>query len=410
MYGLIGEHLEHSYSKELHALLAPYSYELIELAPDELEAFFRARHFRGLNVTIPYKQAVIPFLDELSPAAEAIGAVNAVVNRGGRLCGHNTDFDGLRALARHAGVDMAGQKVLILGTGGAAQATRAAAESLGAAEIVFVSRSGKPGAVSYEEAACVHADAGVIVNATPVGMYPNEGRSPIDLAPFHALRGVLDAVYHPLRTELVLDARDRGIPAEGGLWMLCAQAARAAALFQGEETARPVPPLYTALCRQKENVVLIGMPTAGKTTVGRLLARQMGRSFYDTDELICKRIGTSIADYMANEGEAAFRALEREEVRAVSRESGCVIAVGGGAVLDGDNVRALKQNGRLVFLDRPLEQLTASPDRPLSSDPRRLERMFYERRAIYQRAADCTVTCAGTPQEVAQAVSKEWQK
>lgn len=410
MYGLIGEHLEHSYSGELHALLAPYRYKLIELAPDALGRFFTKRDFRGINVTIPYKQAVIPFLDWLSPAAEAIGAVNTVVNRGGKLYGYNTDYAGMRALILRAGIDAAGQKVLILGTGGTAQTARAAAEGMGASEIAFVSRTGKGGAARYEQAALRHGDAGVILNTTPVGTYPNEGDSPIDLAPFSALRGVADAVYHPLRTSLVLDAQARGIPAEGGLYMLCAQAAHASALFLGEETPKPIPPLYAALRRQKENIVLIGMPTAGKTTAGRLLARQMGRAFYDTDELICKRVGTSIADYMMKNGEAAFRALERETVCAVSRESGCVIAVGGGAVLDADNVRALKRGGRLFFLDRPLEQLTAAADRPLSSDNERLARLFYDRRPIYQNAADCAVICTGSPQETAAAVSKEWEK
>ncbi len=406
-YGLIGEKLGHSYSRELHERIGGYPYELRELKPEELGPFLQARDFRGINVTIPYKQAVMPYLDEISETAQRIGAVNTIVNRGGKLIGDNTDYDGMCALIRRCGLPVEGRKALILGTGGTSKTVRAVLSNLGAAEILRVSRSGAEGAVTYAEAAAKHKDAGIIVNTTPVGMFPNEGVSPIDLAAFPRLEGVLDAVYHPLRTELVLDAEARGLPASGGLYMLAAQAVAAAERFLDKCFDDSVlEDAFASLRREKENLVLIGMPTSGKSTVGRLLAAGTGKELLDTDELLSRRIG-SVPDYIRQHGEAAFRAAEKETIASLSRESGKIIATGGGAILDEGNVRSLKRNGRLVFLDRPLSKLIPAADRPLSASEDRLRELYHFRRPLYLRAADLVISADVPPEAVAAAIRRE---
>jgi shikimate dehydrogenase len=407
-YGLIGAHLGHSYSPEIHAKIAPYRYELRELPPGEVGAFLRAREFRAINVTIPYKQTVIPYLDEVDAAAARIGAVNTIVNRDGRLCGCNTDFAGLRALLARTGVDLGGKKVLILGTGGTSKTAHAVAESLGAAEILHVSRRPGPGAVTYDEARTRHTDAQVILNTTPVGMYPAAEGLPIELDAFPALSGAADVIYHPLRTNFVLDAQARGIPAAGGLYMLAAQAVFAAALFRNvaANEAR-IERVYRAVLAEKETISLIGMPSCGKTTVGARLGELTGRRVIDTDAVITARIGMPIADFFAKNGEKAFRAIEREVVAEAAGESGCIVATGGGAVLDAANVRALRRAGRVFFLDRPLDLLTATADRPLSAGRAALEARYRERYQLYCAAADVRVDGGGTAEDSAQRIRKE---
>lgn len=404
-YGLIGGRLGHSYSPEIHAAIAPYAYALRELAPEEVGPFLRARQFRGLNVTIPYKQAVIPFLDVVSETARAIGAVNTIVNRGGRLYGDNTDAAGFAALLRHAGVAVRGKKCLVLGTGGTSRTVAYVLRREGAAAAVKVSRGEGDGAnvVSYGEAVARHHDAAVIVNTTPVGMFPKENAMPIGLEgflpPAHgALEGVLDVVYHPLRTRLVLAAQALGIPAEGGLYMLAAQAVAASALFLD----RAMDPALTeaafrAVRDRKRNLVLVGMPSSGKSTVGRLLAERLGKRFVDTDAAVVAQAGCSIAEVFAAQGEAAFRALERQAVAKVSQDEGVVVATGGGVVLDAANVAALKQNGLVVFLDRPPEELVATPDRPLSTSAEAIRRLYDARLPLYRAAADISVATRGLP-------------
>ncbi len=406
-FGLIGEHLGHSYSPEIHAAFAPYRYELRELAPEELEDFFRAREFRGINVTIPYKQAVIPLLDEVDDAARRIGAVNTVVNRGGKLLGYNTDYSGMRALLEYRHIDLAGKKVLILGTGGTSKTAHAAAEDLGAAQILHVSRTGKDGALTYAAAKREHRDAQVILNTTPVGMYPDTEGEPIDLSAFPALSGAADVIYNPLRTNFVLDALDRGIPAAGGLYMLAAQAVCASALFLGKE-AEPeqIEDAYRAVVRQKRAIALIGMPTSGKTSVGRLLAARTGKKLIDTDAEIVRRIGMPIPVFFRQRGEAAFRVIEHEITAWASEQEGVVIATGGGAVLNDDNVRTLRRSGVTVFLDRPLEKLLASADRPLSGTREDLELRYRERYDRYRAAADFTVDGGGSIEETARRVTE----
>lgn len=406
-YGLIGEQLGHSYSRELHERIGGYDYALLELRPDELGDFLQKRDFRGINVTIPYKQAVIPFLDGISETANEIGAVNTIVNRGGRLLGYNTDYAGLLALARHSGISIPGKKALILGTGGTSKTASAVMKALGAKEIHKVSRRKAPDTVTYGEAAEIHADADILVNTTPVGMFPAVDAAPIDLSAFPRLSGVLDAVYRPLRTELVLDALKRGIPAEGGLYMLCAQAVRAAELFLNREfDPALMESAFQALKAEKENIVLIGMPTCGKTTVGRLLAQKTGRPFADTDALLAMKIG-SVPDYIRLHGESAFRTVERETTAEIARKSGHIIATGGGAILSPENLRALRRNGRLIFLDRSLQNLRPSPNRPLSSTPEKLKALYETRYPLYRAAADITVPADRSAEEVAEDIRKE---
>ena len=410
-YGLIGEHLTHSYSCEIHAQIADYEYELHELAPSELGGFLTKREFNAINVTIPYKQDVIPYLDGISDTAKRIGAVNTIVNRGGKLYGDNTDFAGMLALAKHIGVDMKGKKVLILGTGGASKTGHALAEYMGAESVYYVSRSGKNGSITYEQAVSEHSDAQVIINATPVGMFPKQGGRPIDISAFPKLEGVLDAIYNPLRTNLILDAQERGIPAEGGLYMLSAQAVHAAAVFQDiplDESL--VDKAFKSVKNDKQNIVLIGMPSSGKTTVGRILAEKCGKELADTDEYIVKKIGMPIADFFAKHGEAEFRKIEKETVAGLASTGGKIIATGGGAVLDAENVRALKQNGVLVFLDRRPENLIATDDRPLSSRRSALEKLYAERYDIYCAAAEVYIDANTTPGAEADAILKELMK
>jgi shikimate dehydrogenase len=401
-YGCIAEHLGHSYSGVIHQIFSDklavgspdlaYDYALQELRPDEVEGFLSRRAFCGINVTIPYKQTVIPYLDELTDTARAIGAVNTIVNRDGRLIGDNTDFFGMQYLLSTAGLDLKGKKVLIFGTGGTSNTAFAVAKHGGAKQILKFSRTEREGALSYDDLP-LHTDADIIINTTPVGMYPHDEGSPLPegltLSHFPRLSGVVDAIYHPLRTELVMQALELGIPATGGLAMLVAQAAAATERFLDcHIDAEIVESVITEVQASKENIVLIGMPGCGKTTVGNLLSKRLDRPLLDTDEAITRRVG-SIPDYILTHGEAAFRELEAEVIREdIARESGVIIATGGGAVLRDENVRRLKRNGRLVFLDRPLSALMATPDRPLSSDPDALRRRYEERYDRYLTVAD----------------------
>ena len=401
-YGCIAEHLGHSFSGEIHRLLSQalaakddrlaYQYHLQELRPDEVEGFFRRRAFCGINVTIPYKQVIIPMLDELTDVARDIGAVNTVVNRDGRLIGDNTDFFGMQYLLSSIGLDLVSKKVLIFGTGGTSNTAFAVVKHGGAKQILKFSRMAKEGALSYDDLP-LHTDADVIINTTPVGMYPNDEGCPLPegltLGDFPALCGVVDAIYHPLRTELIMNAQALGIPATGGLAMLVAQAAAATERFLGcRVDADIIASVIAEVQSNKQNIVLIGMPGCGKTTVGNLLSERLDRSLLDTDEAITRRVG-SISDYIMTHGEEAFRKLEAEVIRdEIAPESGAIIATGGGAILRDENVRRLKRNGTLVFLDRPLSALMATPDRPLSSDPDALRRRYEERYDRYCAVAD----------------------
>ena len=382
-YGLIGEHLGHSYSPFIHSLLGSSPYELKSLRPEELGQFIKAGDFAGLNVTIPYKKAVVPYLDHIAPEAKAIGAVNTVVRRGDGLWGYNTDYYGFLYAAARAGISLKGKKVLVLGSGGASAGVQAAAVGAGAAQVLVVSRTG---ALNYENVYQV-SGAEVIVNATPVGMYPQNRGKLLELSRFISCCGVIDLVYNPLYTPLLLDARKLGIPFSNGLSMLVSQAKYASDLFQGIQ--RPdsiIDDILDKTLNKVQNIVLIGMPGCGKSTIGKRLAAEQGKKFVDTDVLVVQKAGKSIPDIFAQDGEAAFRRLEAQVIESVGKENGQVIATGGGSVLNLENVRNLKQNGTVVFIKRDLDKL-ATGGRPLSMGGD-LAEMYKKRLPLYQAAAD----------------------
>ena len=404
-YGCIGKKLTHSFSKEIHAKLADYAYDLIELAEEEIAPFFEKKDFAAINVTIPYKQTVIPYLDSISEVAERIGAVNTIVNKDGKLCGYNTDYYGMKALIERIGIDLTGKKVLVLGTGGTSKTARVVAADLGAAEILTVSRRKTDHYITYEEAVQEHADTNVIINTTPSGMYPDCESRPIDITEFTQLIGVVDVVYNPLCTNLVLDAKQRGIKAEGGLYMLIMQAVVAVERFLDTRIAKEVADrVFASIFASKENVVLTGMPGSGKSTVGKCINIE-GFEFVDTDEEIEKRCGCSIKELIQEKGEASFRALETEVIREVSSMNCRIISTGGGAVLKEENVRALKRNGKLYFLNADLSRLQATDSRPLSDTQEKLARLYTERMSLYTGTADVVVPDLRTPQDEADYIT-----
>ena len=346
-YGLIGGKLGHSYSKIIHEQIADYTYELMPLPTEaEARAFMEKRTFAAINVTIPYKQLVIPYCDVVDPKAQAIGAVNTIVNRDGKLYGYNTDYAGFAYLAKAHGVDFAGKTVLILGTGGTHSTVTAVCRDGGAKEILTASRTGKDGALLYSEA--MHRrDVQIVVNTTPCGMYPNVGQCLIDPKAFPRLEAVLDVIYNPFRTELLLRAEDCGVTAAGGFEMLVAQAVFAAEHFTGKtlDSAAIIPDVSRRLRHELANVSIIGMPGCGKSTVGAALAKRLGKKFVDLDAEIERRTGYTIPDIFAQEGEAAFRRYEADVLADIAKGNSQVIACGGGVIKNPANSRALRQNG-----------------------------------------------------------------
>ena len=390
-YGCIGEKLSHSFSKEIHEKIADYKYELKELTKNEVESFIKEKNFKAINVTIPYKEVVIPYLDEIDEAAKLIGAVNTVVNKNGRLYGYNTDFYGMTELIKFTGIEIEGKKVLILGSGGTSKTAFAVSKHLQAKEIIKVSRSGKDGAITYEEALKNHTDAEIIINTTPVGMYPNPEDMPIDIECFQNLSGVVDAIYNPLRSKLVSNALSKDIKATGGLYMLASQAVKASEYFL--DTTYPYDTterIYKEIISEKENIVLTGMPGAGKTTVGKILAELTGKTFFDSDYEIAKKVKTP-EEIIREKGEAYFRKIESEVIAELSMKNGAVIATGGGAILKEENVSRLKRNGKIVFINRDLQYINPTSDRPLSADRKALEKRFSERYPIYMKTCDRVV-------------------
>lgn len=401
-YGLIGEKLGHSYSQMIHARLADYRYELKEVAPERLDAFIEARNFRGLNVTIPYKQAVMKHCAELSPEAMEVGSVNTLIVRpDGSLYGHNTDIDGFIYMLRRGEIDPAGAKAVILGSGGTSLTARAALTRLGAREIVTVSRKGP---VDYAALYAEHADAEILVNATPVGMYPKNGASPVELDRLPGVRGVADVIYNPEKTALILAAQAKGIPAVSGLSMLVAQAREAAELFAGHAIpAGRVEDIVSEIGAQTLNLILVGMPGCGKSTLGQAVAAALQREFVDCDAEIVRRAGKSIPEIFAQDGEGAFRALESGVLADVCRGHGLVISTGGGAVLRAENRDTMRQNGRVCLIRRALALLPRD-GRPLSASEDAVARLWEARRAAYETAADFPVENDGTVEEAAEKI------
>ena len=395
-YGLIGSKLGHSYSKIIHEMLCGYRYDLCPLpTEEEARAFLTRRAFKAINVTIPYKRLVMGFCSYIDPRAKAIGAVNTVVNRNGLLYGYNTDYLGFAYLADAHGVEFTGRTVLILGTGGTHNTTSAVAKDKGAARVLTVSRHPDPekGELSYAEA--VHSGADIVINTTPAGMYPNVGACNLDVAAMPGLEAVLDVVYNPDKTELILRAEEAGVPvAVGGLEMLVAQAVYAAEYFldrKFDDAPAEIRAITAQLRKEQLNVALIGMPSCGKTTIGRALADRLGKRFVDLDEEIVRAAGRSIPDLFAAEGEDGFRAREAEQTARFAREGRQVLSCGGGVVKRPENLRALRQNGVVLFIDRPLDALTVGGGRPLSTSAEALKTMEAQRRPLYLAAADAVI-------------------
>ena len=401
LYGLLGRTLSYSYSPRIHSFLGDYPYVLFEKEPEDLADFLQSGEFDGLNVTIPYKKAVIPYCSSLSPIAKRLGAVNTIVRQAdGTLVGHNTDYFGFSAMVAKSGIQVAGKKALVLGSGGASNTAVAVLDELGAT-VVVISRSGENNYSNLE----LHRDAALIVNATPVGMYPHVNDTPILLDAFQQLEGVLDLNYNPSRTRLLLDAEERGLIAENGLWMLVAQAKESAEWFTG--TSIPdtkIQEIHRALSSQMENIVLIGMPGCGKSTVAQLLSQELQRPVIDADEEITKAAGCSIPEIFAQGGEEAFRKLETQVLQSLGKESGKIIATGGGCVTREENYPLLHRNGKIIWLTRRLDKLPTD-GRPLSQITK-METMYEIRKPMYQRFADHIVSNDGPVLETVAAIRR----
>ncbi len=391
--GLLGRKLGHSYSPQIHSLLGTYSYTLYEKEPQELEEFLKHGDFTGLNVTIPYKKDVIAYCAELTPTAQKLGAVNTLVRKqDGSLLGHNTDYFGFSAMVARSGLSVAGKKVLVLGSGGASVTAVAVLRELGA-ECVVISRTG----VNNYGNLSRHSDAAILVNTTPVGMFPNGGTSPVALSQFPKLEGVLDLIYNPARTQLLQEAEQRGLVAENGLWMLVAQAWESAQWFTGHSLDdAKIAQIHRCLRRQTENTILIGMPGCGKSTIGKLLSEKTGKPYFDADDVIVQRAGMTIPEIFDRIGEAGFRELETQALRELGALCGCIIATGGGCVTRMENYPALHQNGRIIWIKRDLQDLPTD-GRPLSQAGS-LRAMYAARKPLYEQFADCIVDNDTSPE------------
>lgn len=388
-YGLIGEKLGHSFSAEIHEKIADYKYELKEISKNELDSFLTERDFLGVNVTIPYKNTVVDYLDFIDENAKKIGAINTIVNKNGKLYGYNTDFGGLRSLIRRVLPDLTGKKALILGDGATSHTAYAVLENLNAAEILVVSRHPDNNKISYHDATTLHKDASLIINATPVGMYPNVDASPISLIGFNNLELVVDVIYNPLKTNLIIEAQEKGIPAVSGLYMLVSQAVLASGYFIDQEFCDDITEsIYLELLGKKRNIVLTGMPSSGKTTVGKVLSNLTGKKFVDTDDLIVEKSGMSIPEIFEKFGEVYFRDLETEIISEVSLNTDTIIATGGGAVLRKSNINNLKHNGVIFFLDRDISELLPTADRPTANSIEAILKIYNERIDIYNSTCD----------------------
>ncbi len=397
--GLLGEKLVHSYSPQIHSHLADYIYELIEKKPGELDVFFSECAYHGLNVTIPYKKSVIPYCSELTPLAQKLGSVNTIVRKAdGSLIGHNTDYFGFSSLLIHSGLCVSGKKVLVLGSGGSSVTVTAVLKDLGADPIV-ISRSGEHNYSNLHQ----QSDAAAIINTTPVGMYPNTGETLIDLSLFPKLEGVIDIIYNPFRTKLLMDAQSRGLIAENGLWMLVAQAKESAQWFAGcKIDDAQIHRIHSILKQQMENIVLIGMPGCGKSTIGRILAQLANKEFIDADETIVKKAGITIPEIFDKFGEDGFRAIEAEVLRDLGKRASAVIATGGGCVTRSENYPSLHQNGTIIWLRRQLE-LLPKDGRPLSQK-NDLEKMYRIREPLYAEFSDLSVENNADPLSIANRI------
>ena len=394
-YGLIGEHLGHSFSKQIQTRIAEienvkdYDYQLVELDKEEFKEFMEKKDFKGINVTIPYKKDVIPYLDEMDESAKAIGAVNTIINVDGKLKGFNTDFGGFLYMVKAHNVHMEGKKVLIIGNGGACAAVKAVCKHENAKDIVIVSRSANRGAIGYDEMYTSHLDADIVVNTSPVGMFPNIANAPIDVSWFHKLECVLDVVYNPILTRLCFEAQEADIKRVIGLEMLIAQAKYTFEIFENMSFDDSIiDEIKKEMLKDRCNIVLIGMPSAGKTTIGKMLEEKLGKELFDLDDMIIAKAGKSIPEIVQESGEAGFRAIETEVAMEASKMNNKIIATGGGVVKHKVNMDFLRLNGITIFIDRDIDKLISSdPNRPLSSSKQALQQMYKERYPLYQKYA-----------------------
>lgn len=388
-YGLIGEKLGHSFSKDIHERIADYTFDLIPLSKEEFKTFMEKKEFTALNVTIPYKKDVIPYLDEMDEHAKAIGAVNTIVNRDGKLKGYNTDFTGFLYMVKKHNVHMEGKKVLIIGNGGASAAIQAVVQHESAGSMVIVDVVPGNGAISYDEMFSSHLDAEIIINTSPIGMYPRIGNAPIDISMFHKCEAVLDVIYNPILTRLCFEAQEMDIKRVNGLEMLIAQAKQSVEFFLDKSIDdQIIDDIYQDMLRERCNIVLIGMPSAGKTTIGKMLENRMQKEFIDLDDIIIEKAGKSIPEIFEESGESGFRAIETEAAIEVSKLNNKIIATGGGTIKHKVNMDYLRQNGITIFIDRDVDKLISSdPNRPLSKSTDALEKMHAERLPLYQKYA-----------------------
>ena len=391
-YGLIGEKLSHSFSKEIHEKIADYQYELKELTLNEFEEFMKKKDFIAINVTIPYKEKVIPYLDYIDDIALKIKAVNTIVNNNGKLYGYNTDYYGLKSLILKNNIEIKNKKVLILGTGGTSKTAYIVINDLLAKDIILVSRTKKENVITYEEAINHHQDANIIINTTPCGMYPNTNDTPIDLNNFNQLEAVIDVIYNPLNTKLIIQAKNKKIKIATGLYMLVSQAVYASSKFINKDVNMElIDNIYNNLLKQKQNIVLIGMPSCGKTTVGKMLVEKLNKEFIDTDSEIEKIINMPISSYLTKDNETDFREIEHNVIKEISKYSNKIISTGGGIIKNEENINLLKQNGIVIFINRPLDNLIATSSRPLSSSLDDLKKLYEERIPLYYKCADIIV-------------------
>ncbi|MBR3686726.1 MAG: hypothetical protein IKL66_04500 [Clostridia bacterium] len=406
--GLIGEKLSHSFSPQIHGELADYSYELFEMSESEVEGFLESDRYDCINVTIPYKKTVIPYLDEISDEAKRIGSVNTVVKtENGKKCGYNTDYYGFKYAVDQSGIEIKDKNVLILGTGGASLTAKTVSEDLGAKKITFVSRSGE---INYQNVYEKCPDTDVVINCTPVGMYPkSNGESPVTLEKFKRCQGVLDMIFNPAKTKLLLDAERLGIPFANGLSMLVAQAKKACEFFLGEKIAdSEIGRINALIANQTGNIILVGMPGSGKTTVGKLLAEMTGRKFIDTDEMITSSKGRSPSEIITADGEKIFRQIEHKEVKNAGKMSGMIISTGGGVVTRRENFDPLRQNGKIFFIHRSIDKLPTA-DRPLSQQ-NKLDEMYRARLPLYREICNFEVSNDATPEKCAAEILQKYGK
>lgn len=407
-YGLIGEHLGHSFSKEIHEMLGKYTYEICEIAKDNLDSFMKEKPFIAINVTIPYKQQVIPYLDFIDDKAQSIGAVNTIVNKNNKLYGYNTDYYGLKSLIQTNDIDVKNKKVLLLGNGGTSKTARTVLKDLQAKEIVIVDINKDENVITYDDALKYHNDSEIIVNTTPCGMYPDNDGCIVNIELFKNLEAVVDVVYNPIRTAIVSNALNKGIKAVSGLYMLVAQAVYAAGIFLDEKILeKEIDRIYNIIKKQKENIVLIGMPSSGKSTIGIEIAKLLNKEYIDTDSLIEEKINMPISNFLTKENEDEFRDIEEEIIKNVSKLNNKIISTGGGVIKRNINIKRLKQNAIIVFIDRSLDKLLTTSSRPLSSNKIDLENLYHQRYNIYKSSSDIIVDNNGTLEDTINKIINE---